>query len=474
LKIEDYRRAMDRIGPDDSLKERIMEQKNIQKRHVPARRVLNGLLAAALAAACLFTVAFAASPELRTAVLSFFRMEEREQVPSQGGDSSEPDISQTEIGELVKAQYIKMDHYYGKSGNLLNDLTWSEDHRTLLDAKFWEIRDSELIPVQVDMRTEQIDVTYDGIRYQGELYWFVRNGELFLFKGTPFGVDTRPEDEWYMQKIPGRTDVILLSLAQGRQVDYTEYPMLYHLDTGEVEDLLAGTGVDELEYAYGYTWSEDMRKALISCSLGPDGQQEWLCDLDARTLTRLEELTGLDKVSAGFGDKDTLILTTYTTSDEDETWRTVTCYAYDIPTGQKTKTLDETHVYHWWEEEPYGAQRFGSRCILIDRDGQVRLADLKTGDQTPVEGFTFRKGDEFSISPSGNKLLYFSMDSETEGLGISQLGVLDLEKQTFIAFDREGYENLYEEGIGWSDDNTVSIEASTPDGETRYLILYSF
>ena len=204
------------------------------------------------------------------------------------------------------------------------------------------------------------------------------------------------------------------------------------------------------------------------------GLQEWLCDLDARTLIRLDELTGMgEEVSAGFADNDTLILTTHTTSEEDETWQTITCYAYDVPTGQKTKTLDKAHYYRWWDE-PYGAQLFGSRCVLIGEDGQVRLVDLKTGMQTVVEGFTWQTGDEFMPSPSGNKLLYYSSDSKAEGLGISQLGVVDLEKGTFIAFDREGYGNLYEEGIGWSNDNTVSINARSSDGETRYLILYTF
>ena len=205
-----------------------------------------------------------------------------------------------------------------------------------------------------------------------------------------------------------------------------------------------------------------------------DGWQEWLCDLDAKTLVPLEELTGLEgEVSASFADNDTLVLTTHTTA-EDGTWQTVTCYAYDIPTGQKTKTLDETHYYQWWEDEPYGAQLFGSRCVLIDQDGQVRLADLKTGEQTVIEGFTYRQGDQFRPSPSGNKLLYYASDSEAEGLGIVQLGVVDLEKGAFIAFEREGYENLYEKSIGWSNDSTVSINATASDGETQYLIFYTF
>lgn len=488
MNINDYRKAMDHISPSNELKERIMHKKTTHRRYAPVYRVLASTLTAILMLTCVTTVALAASPELRRAVLSFFRIEEREQVPGQTDINpsdinqpdvdqpydNQPDISQTEIGSLVKAQYIKMDQRYGLSGGLLNNLTWSDDGRTLLEAEFWEIKDNNLVPVQVDMRTSQIDITFQDINYQGNLYWFIRNGELYYFQGSPYGVDTRPEDEWSVEAIPRHTDVLLLKLAQGQQTDYTEYPMLFYLDTGETEDFLASTGARELEYAYDYSWSENMRRALILCSAGTGGLQEWLCDLDARTLIRLDELTGMgEEVSAGFADNDTLILTTHTTSEEDETWQTITCYAYDIPTGQKTKTLDKAHYYRWWDE-PYGAQLFGSRCVLIGEDGQVRLVDLKTGMQTVVEGFTWQTGDEFMPSPSGNKLLYYSSDSKAEGLGISQLGVVDLEKGTFIAFDREGYGNLYEEGIGWSNDSTVSINARSSDGETRYLILYTF
>lgn len=488
MNINDYRKAMDHISPSNELKERIMHKKTTHRRYAPVYRVLASTLTAILMLTCVTTVALAASPELRRAVLSFFRIEEREQVPGQPDINpsdinqpdvdqpydNQPDISQTEIGSLVKAQYIKMDQRYGLSGGLLNNLTWSDDGRTLLEAEFWEIKDNNLVPVQVDMRTSQIDITFQDINYQGNLYWFIRNGELYYFQGSPYGVDTRPEDEWSVEAIPRHTDVLLLKLAQGQQTDYTEYPMLFYLDTGETEDFLASTGAKQLEYAYDYSWSENMRRALILCSAGTGGLQEWLCDLDARTLIRLDELTGMgEEVSAGFADNDTLILTTHTTSEEDETWQTITCYAYDIPTGQKTKTLDKAHYYRWWDE-PYGAQLFGSRCVLIGEDGQVRLVDLKTGMQTVVEGFTWQMGDEFMPSPSGNKLLYYSSDSKAEGLGISQLGVVDLEKGTFIAFDREGYGNLYEEGIGWSNDSTVSINARSSDGETRYLILYTF
>ena len=240
MNINDYRRAMDRLAPDAKLKERIMNQ--TKRKHSPARRMFTVALAAALSAACLVTAALAASPELRTAVLSFFRMEEREQVPNSSADPEGPDVSNAEIGELVKAQYIKMDKHYGMSGSLLTDLTWSEDRKVLQDAKFWEIKDNELIPVEVDMQTGAVDITHDGIHYQGEFWWFIYEGNLDYFTADNRTIDEDAEREWdwNFSLIPGRNDVLLLHLSTGRQMEYVEYPFLYHLDTGETEDLFGG------------------------------------------------------------------------------------------------------------------------------------------------------------------------------------------------------------------------------------------
>lgn len=475
MNINDYRRGMDKILPDPKLKERIMKQTNEKKKYIPVRRVVNGLLAAALAAACLFTAALAASPDLRTAMLSFFHMEEREQVPSSSVTAKDPDISQTEIGALVKAQYVKMDRYYGHSGSLFYDLTWSGDNRTLLDAKFWEVKENELVPIEVELNTNTVAISYDGIRYQGELYWFVRDSQLFVTKGNPLGIEMMPEDEWYIQPISGRTDVVILNLAQGRQMEYTEYPVLYHLDTGEMEDILSETGASELEHAYSYLWSEDMRRVLISCGEGPNGQQEWLCDLEAKTLTSLDEVTGLDgEVTANFMDSETLILTKYT-KDAEGLYQSVTCYSFHLISKQLVKTLNNAPYYRWFDEEPYGAMLFGSRCVLIGLDGQVQVIDLSSGERTAVEGFSFQHGDDFMISPSQDKLLYYhAAPQDIASLGVAQLGVIDLKLGTFIAFDREGFEHLQEEGIGWEDDNTVSINAHTPDYETQYLLMYQF
>lgn len=483
MNINNYRKAMDHIVPDHELKDRIMKSKTPQKQYVPVRRVFAYAVAAVLTLSCLFTVALAANPELRTAVLSFFHIEEPEQVPdgNQSDNSAGPDISQTEIGQLVTAQYIRVDSYqYGFSAGLLNHLTWSDDRKTLLTAEFWEPKDGELIPVEVDMKTSHIDITYNGIHYQGEFYWFVREGELCYFTSDNWGYDEEQdiETDWMLSYIPGRTDALLLRLSTGRQMDYSEYPMLYHLDTEKAEDLLAGIDPAVLEESDGSIWSPGIRRALITGRAGPEfpSGREWLYDRESGTLTDVSTLGDVGANMAVFVDDDTLVLRSYTDGLENGT-ETISGWVYHIPSGQVMQTLEQSPYYHRQDEHPYGVIPFyGSSCMEIQQDGSACLVDLTTGVQTELENFIFQKGMDFSLSPSGNKLLYYRMDDETEGLGISQLGVVDMEKGIFFVFDREGYENLREGNIVWKDDNTVSITADIKDGEfgTQYMILYQF
>lgn len=476
MNINNYRKAMDHIIPNHELKERIMSKGTPQKQYFPVRRVFTYALAAVLTLACLFTVALAASPELRMAVLSFFHIEEPEQIPSESGPVITPDVSQAEIGELVKAQYIKMDQYYDLSGDLLTDLTWNEDRRVLLDAKFWEVRDNEIVPIDIDLHTQQISVTYDGICYQGELYWYIRNGTLYSFKGIPFGADTQPEDQWLVRTLPGRTDALLLIVSQGRQMEYTESTLLYHLDTGEAEDLFAGVDPDVLGDSDGSVWSPSARRVLITGRAGPEfpNGREWLYDRETGTLTDVSTLGGVGADYAVFIDDDTLSLRVFADGLESG-HETISCWVYDIPSSQVAQTLEESPYFRQQDDTPYGVKLFyGGSGMEIEQDGTACLIDLTTGARTKLENFTFQRDMDFLLNPSGNKLLYYAMDSEADGIGITQLGVIDLEKSTFIAFDREGYRNLHEESIGWEDDHTVCIDATSSNEEARYKILYQF
>lgn len=190
-------------------------------------------------------------------------------------------------------------------------------------------------------------------------------------------------------------------------------------------------------------------------------------------MTEVSALGNVGADMAVFVDDDTLILTAFT-NDANYDLEAIACWVYDIPSGQAVQTLGQS-PYYQQNKRPYGIIPFyGGSCMEIGKDGSVCLIDRTTGARTMLENFTFEKGMSFILNPSGTKLFYCNKDSEAEGLGITQLGVIDLEEGTFIAFDREGNENLHEGSLHWQDDQTVSISATSFDGGTEYILLYQF
>ena len=86
----DYRRAMEQLSPDPALEEKIRSRLAQPYRpKLRSRRTAGRVLIAAAAIVCTLAAALAVSPELRAAVLTFFRVEQSEQVPGPAGERPE-------------------------------------------------------------------------------------------------------------------------------------------------------------------------------------------------------------------------------------------------------------------------------------------------------------------------------------------------------------------------------------------------
>ena len=139
------------------------------------------------------------------------------------------------------------------------------------------------------------------------------------------------------------------------------------------------------------------------------------------------------------------------------------------------QTLELSPVWQRWAEDSDGVLFTGRRyTVFVQPDRTIRVIDLKTGEQTPVENFTFSQGDSFMPSPSGDKLLYTASESDSAGLNITQMGVLDLGRGSFYAFGREGGEELYEISIGWLDDSRIELRSHSEDLRSYYIRIYEF
>ena len=157
MTLEEYRGVLDRTLPPPDLKGRIRRALETPTAR-PRRRALRAALAALAAAACLLTAALAASPELRTAVLTFFRLEEPEQVP--GPDTITED-SPVAVGPgangPVEAQYIRLE---GPGWQVWDGLLGQFDGGALLNDQFYTVDDSGL--VEVTTQIAEVDAVWDG------------------------------------------------------------------------------------------------------------------------------------------------------------------------------------------------------------------------------------------------------------------------------------------------------------------------
>lgn len=490
MNFNDYEKIMDAFSPDEGMRERIKnniatnrdpQQKSCRQQHQPLRRALSAACLTILISTCMITVAFAASPKLRMAVLSFFHIGETEVLPEEEKQPpapktpDEPDISisDAEIGGRVKAEYIRLDGDYGMQCGLLTQVKWNDAKTGITSARFWDHENGALHETDIDLCTTAFKADWQGSSYEGTIYWFTHRGELGFYTGETRSVTENGETDWYVTSISGRTDAVLLHLAAGRQSDYREYVYLCHLATGAIEDFLAESGLEETDSAYDYTFSEDLSYARVICA-GENGNPNTLL-WDIKNKRRLDgyEQTGIAADSVTLTG-DTLLLFSFK-KDNEGIDSHVSCHACNLKTGRTALTLKETKCYRWWEESPEGVMTSGGRyCIRITKSGSTHVIDLTTGEETAIDNFTFEKGGEFSPSPSGNKFLYFTADSDTPDFHFSQLGVLDMESGSFLAFDRENNLKLEEEGIGWDSENRIILRAHTRDRETGYIILYEF
>ena len=469
MNTRDYRNAMDQLNPAPDLEGRIKEQLNLPpKRQAHPRRLAGKVLAAAAAIACTFMVAMAVSPQLRAAVLTFFHLEETEQVPGPVGEApEEPEMTQTTIDDLVEAQYIRLPGLGCSYGGGVIYQAERADDGSLLDIRYWAAEGDELVPLET--HATGFSAVWDGLTYEDTVYWCEYGCSVSCHCDGTAGMAA--DYDCYVRAIPGRTDVVLLVLSQGSQVDYRQYTVLLDLTTGAITDLLDGTGWEAAAPVREAQWTDDLSAAILSS----DRMGWFYCDREAKTTVRLDELTGLEVFSTWFtSGGDALILLTRSGPEGDcyDTW------TYQPDSGVLIQTFSQLPVYRSREGEPYGFWfSFGSRWgIYTQEDGAVSVLDLTTGGTTGVENFSLpRMEGSLMANFSGSKILFATHDEDTDGLGISSLGVMDLEKGVFTLLDRDSGAGLHEASLGWFDENRVAIWGYAAEDFTQAcLYLYRF
>lgn len=425
----------------------------------PRRRIAIGIAATLILILGSFVTAMAVSGNFREAVFSFFHISTPDIVlpiedePEQSGIVE--NIYTADIDAAVNIEYIRIDGKFDFGNGII--YLYKDAEKRSVD--FYAAEGGQLIALE----TNHVDTqyTWHGITYEIRFDWCISGGTIGAYGRYK---ESANDAYWVVTPVEGRTDMVLLTLSTGRQNDYTERTLFFYLGSETVADPFEGCGVDGLSGIVNTTFSPDMTKALLSCE---NGETIWYCNMSTKELMTVDALLDQKVDGSFFLDDNTIGYYAMNSSYR------FTYYVKSLTTGAERQIIQNVPMFGSGGST-WGIKPTENRYMLfISEEQYVYVIDLQTGEHMVVDGFVYSIDGASKTYPNhdGSKILFVSMDNAATSLGVSQIGVLDLERRTFTLLNREGYEARHEATVSWFDDNRVVIWAVTDD--YGYLYLYS-
>ena len=472
----------------------------IQKRRFPLSRAAACLTAALLFLCLSFGTAMAISPEFREFIYSFLRIEQPEVVPEHDSpipESSTPieeqlsvEPEKIQIGAQLEGTYVHTPvASHGRNGLFLI----CTDEVMMNSGNHYDAyREENGTLVKLEERTFSQDYTILGNDFHVEFSWVDAGGHCVI---TYVDSDTL----WRKQNLSGPLEKTLFTFScQIPGAKYlTNYPVLIDLNTGELTDILAGTGAENLDGIYQAAISEDLTRMVLVTQekelyyVDIPGKQ--LCSVDALSGEHAEECALTDSTLTCWvleGDSiEEATLGTYriwtidletmvrrdlfqalpaTPATSHNVWSETYCIREDlIPGFAGLHFLEGFNMTSHW-----GNMYSGSDFALeVDENRNVWVIDLATGEKSVIDGFTWPELQypkvECIPSPDGQKLL---IQWRGETTYYDQIGVLNFAQKTFFTFSRENLNDVNEHTIYWFDHNSILIATTSHEGITDYYI----
>ena len=403
---------------------------------------------AAILAASLGT-AMAVSPELRAFVREIFHTEQLVETPPLE-EPLTPDTMYVEpSNQLLRAQRVHTPvASHARNGVFLLCTDEVEMRQgSTYDAYYTE--DGKLLPLE--QQYFRHDFSLYGTEFSLEWYWVEH-------ENMPTVVWIDPDQPIRIPYHGGVSSAALVQVLLPNTGSW--YPVLLNFHTGEVTDVLAGTGAEQLSRIDQAAISPDGSKLLLG-QLTDDDYLLYYADVAAKTLYSLDTIFGQHIDACSLIDNT---LACWSHVDGSYT-------AWNLNLGTMEKRLlfagksdafaPEQHgtglvflmgfdnMHHWGEM--YAGSRF---ALETDADHKVSVIDLKTGLTTPLEDFTWPVNAQRIPSPDGKKLL---IAAGADGMDLEYIGILDMVQRRLTEFAQD-YGVLGEFGPYWFDLDTVAVQ----------------
>ena len=464
----------------------------------PGRRLLSLAAAVLVMTTVLFLTAFAVSEDFREYVISFFRVEETEQVPARREEEqtesfgvAREDVS---IGGVITGTYVHTPQASHARGGIYLICTDDEMMNSGNHYDAYILENGEFIKLEKKRFSQ--DYVIQGAPIHIEFEWAEHGGKVALTY-----ID--PEAPCRIYGLSGSAEGVLMELSIPHS-----YPVTLNLHTGEMTDLLAGTEAERFQNIGQAALTEDRSKLLLATweekLYCVDLAKKKLYDLDIMSGEHVEQCVVFDDtvtcmvlegegMAAGdlghyrawnidlkTGERKELFSIAATPATSFEVWSEhQEDFQFDengdlIPQEESRWDLAGLHFITGFDRSSHWGNMYAGSAfaVVVDEQRNVSVIDLETGEQGQIPGWQWPDIPypilECQPSPDGKKLLLYSRASANVH---ETVGVLDFEKKTYLEFDRENTTGFRENLIYWFDQDSIMISADS-GGMTRDYYLY--
>ncbi len=429
--------------------------------HKTIRRALTLAATVILVLSVCFTTALAVSPDFREFVFSFFNITEPEivpeNIPDEGANNNmEVEEGRINIGGVIEGTYIHFPNMSAVRNGIFMVCTDAVQMNSGSQYDAYYEKDGEFIRLEESTFDQtyhlfgnDIHVTFDWVEHNGTVATTFMDSEAPFVKFSGAG-DVTATLMWLQIDSPG-------------EEFFGYYPVLINVRTGELTDICAGLGVENLRQIRQAAISDDLTQLIIVDWEG----NVYYADLVGRKLYALDDLLGQECAACALVDG---MLVAWS-----ENYGTVTVRAFDPATWEFRETYSgQPEFISGFDSTIHSSQMYrGTRFALeVDANQDVYVIDLLSGQRSIIDGFKWQQNNEVFTecvpSADGNKLLIYSRGATTY---YESIGVLDCSNRSYVKFSRENIGNVNEHAAYWFDNDSVVI-ATSGDGNIRQYYIY--
>lgn len=477
-----------------------------RKRASSLRRLGACAAAVLLVLSLSFGTALAVSADFRAFIYSFFRAEEPEVVPQHtspipdGTVPPEDKLSVEPEKILIGAQLEGTYVHTPVASHARNGLFLICTDEVMMNSgnHYDAYREENGTLVKLAPQTFCQDYTVLGNTIHVEFQWVDAGGHCVCTY-----VDS--DAPWRKPNLSGPLEATLFTFTcQIPGAKYlTNYPVLIDLNTGELTDILAGTGAETLDGIYQAAISDDLTRMVLVTH----EKALYYVDISAKKLYSVDALSGEHAEECVLTDTTLTCWVLEGDSIEDRALGTYRAWAIDLETLERRELFRDLPAtpatsHDVWSETAHLREDTGSTgysasdfvglhflegfsttshwgnmycgsdfALEVDESRNVRVMDLATGERHLIDGFTWPETDYPDVEcipcPDGKKLL---IQWRGEMTHYDQIGVLDFESRTYFEFSRENLNQVNEHTIYWFDRSSILIATTSHEEITDYYV----